>query len=236
MVITDGRDDDEVGGTGSYASPPCYMHEIDPAYGGLVDPAQAGDVTRWRKAERERLIAARLALSVEERTAHAGRLAGELDAVIARVAPLSVSLYWPFRGEPDLRPWMQSAHEKGLRIALPVVVAKGQPLEFREWWPGAPLARGVWNIPYPAEAQTIVPDVVIAPLVGFDAAGFRLGYGGGFFDRTLAAITPSPIAIGVGHPIAGLPTIYPQPHDIAMDWILAGDGHPRACSCRSTSR
>lgn len=232
----DGEADDDAGGTGTYASPPCYMHEIDPAYGGLVDPAQARDVARWRKAERERLIAARLALSVEERTAHAERLAADLNAVIARIAPRSVSLYWPFRGEPDLRPWMQSAHAKGLRIALPVVVAKGQPLVFREWWPGASLARGVWNIPYPAEGQTIVPDVVIAPLVGFDAAGFRLGYGGGFFDRTLATCAPHPFAIGVGHPIGAIPTIYPQPHDIAMDWILVGGGHPRACSCRSKPR
>jgi 5,10-methenyltetrahydrofolate synthetase len=230
------KHDHETGGTDSFSSPPCYMHEIDPAYGGLVDPAQARDVARWRKAERERLIAARLALSVEERTAHAGRLSSELDDVIARIAPRSVGLYWPFRGEPDLRPWMQSAHEKGLHIALPVVVAKGQSLEFRAWRPGAALARGVWNIPYPAEGESIVPDVVIAPLVGFDAAGFRLGYGGGFFDRTLAALRPSPIAIGVGHPIAALPTIYPQPHDIAMDWILTGDGHLRACSSRSIAR
>lgn len=128
---------------------------------------------------------------------------------------------------------MQSAHDKGLRVALPVVVAKGQPLVFRAWWPGAALARGVWGIPYPADGEIIVPDAVIAPLVGFDAAGFRLGYGGGFFDRTLAAITPSPIAIGVGHPIAAIPTIYPQPHDVAMDWIVTGDGNPRACPKRS---
>lgn len=230
MVSAENRDDDEAGRAGSFASPPCYMHEIDPTYGGLVDPGQPRDVARWRKAERERLIAARLALSIDERSIHAGRLAVELDEVIARIAPGSVSLYWPFRGEPDLRPWMQSAHGKGLRIALPIVVAKGRPLEFREWRPGAPLARGVWNIPYPAEGQTIVPEVVIAPLVGFDAAGFRLGYGGGFFDRTLAAITPSAIAIGVGHPISALPTIFPQPHDIAMDWILTGDGRSRSCS------
>ncbi|MCB1547251.1 MAG: 5-formyltetrahydrofolate cyclo-ligase [Hyphomicrobiaceae bacterium] len=212
------------------------MHEIDPAYGGLVDPSQTRDVARWRKAERERLISARLALSIEERTAHAARLAGELDVVIKRLAAGSVSLYWPFRGEPDLRPWMQSALEGGMSIALPVVVAKGQPLEFRAWRPGAPMARGVWNIPYPADGEIIVPDAVIAPLVGFDTAGFRLGYGGGFFDRTLATLTPSPIAIGVGHPIAAIPTIYPQPHDIAMDWVVIGDGNPRTRSGRSDAR
>lgn len=236
MVNQDGRDDDTSGGTGSFASPPCYMHEIDPAYGGLVHPGQTRDVARWRKAERERLISARLALSIEERTDHAARLASELDVVIKRLAARSVSLYWPFRGEPDLRLWMQSVYESGMRVALPVVVAKAQPLVFRAWWPGAPMARGVWNIPYPADGEIIVPDVVIAPLVGFDAAGFRLGYGGGFFDRTLAALAPSPIAIGVGHPISAIPTIYPQPHDIAMDWVVIGDGHPRTRSGRSDAR
>lgn len=230
----DGGADDDAAVTGTFASPPCYMHEIDPAFGGLVDPAQTRDVARWRKAERGRLIAARLALSADERTAHAERLAAELDAVIAAIAPRSVSLYWPLRGEPDLRPWMQSAHAKALRIGLPVVVAKGQPMVFREWCPGAALARGACNVAYPADGQSIVPDVVIAPLVGFDAAGFRLGYGGGFLDRTLAACASRPIAIGVGHPVGAIPTIYPQPHEMAMDWILLGDGAPRACSCRST--
>lgn len=235
MSGTGNFEDDEAAGAGSFASPPCFMHEIDPAYGGLVDPRQTRDVARWRKAERERLIAARLALSIDERTAHAARLGEELDRVIGEKTPRTVSLYWPFRGEPDLRPWMQAAHAKGLRMALPVVVAKAQPLVFRAWWPEAPLARGVWNIPYPAEGPVVTPDVVIAPLVGFDPAGYRLGYGGGFFDRTLAGLTNGATAIGVGHPIAALPTIYPQPHDIPMDWILLGDGAPRPLRSRSTT-
>lgn len=228
--------DDASGKTGSPAAPPGCAAQTDHARGGLVVSGRVGDVARWRRSERERLIAARLALSAEERMAHAGRLATELDAVMAHLAPGSVSLYWPFRGEPDLRPWMQSAHAKGLQISLPVVVAKARPLEFRRWWPGATLARGVWNIPYPAEGRTMIPEVVIAPLVGFDAAGFRLGYGGGFFDRTLATTTPRPIAIGVGHPVGLIPTIYPQPHDIAMDWLLSGDGKPCEFPSRSNAR
>lgn len=236
MTNDDHRREDDPVESSSFASPPCYMHEIDPAYGGIADPIQACDVARWRKAGRERLIAARIALSVTERLAHAEQLAADLDAVVSKIAPRSVSLYWPFRGEPDLRAWMRRAHESGVRIALPVVLAKGQPLVFREWRPGALLARGVSNIPYPADGEPLETDVVIAPLVGFDPEGYRLGYGGGFFDRTLAALTPRPVAIGVGHSIAALATIYPQPHDIAMDWILTGDGHPRACSSRSRTR
>ena len=78
--------------------------------------------------------------------------------------------------------------ERGGRIALPVVIKKGWPLEFRIWGPGDPLERGVWNILVPSHGPAVQPDVVIAPVVGFDQANYRLGYGGGFFDRTLAAM------------------------------------------------
>lgn len=227
MTNGGGQSDDDLGECGTFASPPFYMHEIDPAFGGIVDPVQSRNVARRRKAERERLMAARLALSFGERTAHAERLAAELDAVIGKIAPRSVSLYRPLRCEPDLRSRAERAHDRGVRIALPVVIAKGQPLVFQEWRPGAPLTRGVWSIPYPADEQPLVPDVVIAPLVGFDPAGYRLGHGGGFFDWTLTALAPRPVAIGVGDPTAAIATICPQSHDLAMDWILLGDGSPR---------
>jgi 5,10-methenyltetrahydrofolate synthetase len=203
------------------------MHELDPAGTGLVpDAVQARDVARWRKAERRRLISARLALSVAERDGHACRISRDLDALVPRIAGTIVSLYWPFRGEPDLRPWMHAAAAAGLRTALPVVVAKGQPLVFREWTPGSRLERGVWNIPFPAEGKIMAPTVVIAPVVGFDAACYRLGYGGGFFDRTLAAMPAKPLVIGIAHPTQQISTIFPQPHDIAMDWIVTGDAAP----------
>jgi 5,10-methenyltetrahydrofolate synthetase len=203
------------------------MHEIDPAYAGLVvDPERARDVARWRKAERQRLIAARLAVPVGVRQECATHIGSQLDRLIAASPDSIVSVYWPFRGELDLRPWMASAHGRGIRVALPVVVAKVTPLIFRAWHPGAPLKPGVWNIRVPADGAEVTPTVVIAPLVGFDRDGYRLGYGGGFFDRTLAALSPRPLAIGVGHPVGALPTIYPQPHDIPMDWIVTGDMPP----------
>ncbi len=107
-------------------------------------------------------------------------------------------------------------------MALPVAVALGHPLAFREWHPQARLARGLWKIPYPADGAEVIPNVTIAPLVGFDGACYRLGYGGGFFDRTLANLNPRPLAIGVGYPGAALTTIFPQPHDVPMDWIVTG--------------
>ena len=104
--------------------------------------------------------------------------------------------------------------------ALPVVVAKSEPVEFWRWQPGAAMQRGFWNIPIPAERHAVTPDALLIPLVGYDSAGFRLGYGGGYYDRTLAALAPRPFCIGAGYDSAELATIHPQPHDIPMDLIV----------------
>ena len=209
----------------AFASPPCFMHEIDQATGAVgFDPQQWRDVARWRKAERERLIAARLAFSAETRAAMAERIGKGIDAVIGDAKDRIVSLYWPFRGEPDLRPWLASIVARGAIAALPVVVEKGRPLIFRAYRPGNRLEKGVWNIPIPAEGREVIPDVVLAPVVGFDRQNFRLGYGGGFFDRTLASLPKKPFTIGLGYSLQAIPTIFPQPHDIVMDRIVTENG------------
>jgi 5,10-methenyltetrahydrofolate synthetase len=205
-----------------YSSPPCFMHELEPGF----RPEDAGDVQtradvmRWRKAERRRLIEARLAISAEERARMAAAIGSGLDAAIGNVKGRLVSLYWPFRGEPDLRPWANSVIGRGGSIALPVVIEKARPLIFREWKPGQKLEKGVWNIPVPVEGPEVTPEIVIAPVVGFDPANYRLGYGGGFFDRTLAGMETKPLVIGVGYVMSAIPTIYPQPHDIPMSRII----------------
>ncbi len=79
---------------------------------------------------------------------------------------------------------------------------------------------GIWNIPIPQDRELLIPDIVIAPLVGFDLCGFRLGYGGGYYDRTLAAANPRPFTVGIGYEDSILLTIHPQPHDIPMDMIV----------------
>jgi 5,10-methenyltetrahydrofolate synthetase len=113
----------------------------------------------------------------------------------------------------------------GGRCALPVVVAPGQPLVFRAWAPGEALVRGVWNIPVPAEtAPVVVPDVVIAPVVGFDPACHRLGHGAGYYDRTLAVLPKTTRVLGVGYALAALATIYPQWHDRPMHAIVTPEG------------
>lgn len=210
---------------GTYASPPCFMHEV--SEDGVCDTPvkQDGwaDVARWRKAERNRLIEARLALDTQERQARSERIAVTLDRIVGRVSGRIVGSYWPFRGEPDLRNWSIRVIERGGRIALPVVIRKGWPLEFRIWSPGDPLERGIMDILVPSRGPSVQPDVAIAPVVGFDAANFRLGYGGGFFDRTLAAMPRRAFVIGVGYAESRLNTIYPQPHDIAMDAIVTDE-------------
>ncbi len=187
-----------------------------------ADPTLWADIRNWRKAERERLIQTRLAISADIRTAMSRQIAEGLDAEIGDVRGKSISLYWPFRGEPDLRPWSATVTDRGGHIALPVVIEKARPLVFRDYRHGDRLEKGIWNIPIPAEGAEVLPDIIIAPLVGVDAQNYRLGYGGGFFDRTLAALLGERLVIGVGYSIQRIATIYPQAHDIPMDRIVVG--------------
>lgn len=178
----------------------------------------------WRKARREELIAGRLAISVDTRAAHSQAIADALDRELGDVGGKAISLYWPFRGEPDLRGWLASVNGRGATTLLPIVVEKRHPLIFKAWKPGDRLDRGVWNIPIPAEGPEMLPDIVISPLVGFDPQLYRLGYGGGFFDRTLAAHPGKPLVIGVGYSSQHIATIHPQPHDIPMTRIITEKG------------
>lgn len=185
----------------------------------------------WRRAERSRLIAARLAVPATARRDCARLIGAALDRLLPVLDGRVVAVYWPIRGEPDLRTWVESIRGRGARCALPVVVARGAPLVFREWRAGALLVPGVWNIPQPADGEALAPQVVIAPLVGHDRRGYRLGYGGGYYDRTLAAFAVRPFAIGVGYRAAALTGFEPQPHDVPMDAIAHEGGaslHPRA--------
>lgn len=208
-----------------YASPACLAHEIDP---GNFDPQQASDVERWRKAERTRLLTARAALSVETRQTAARDIAHQLDRLLAdrfkTLDDLTISAWWPIKAELDLRFWLAGLAARGARAALPVVATRAAPLIFRVWTPDTRMERGIWNIPVPAEGMPVLPDITLAPVVGWDAAGYRLGYGGGYFDRTLAALNPRPLAVGIGLGCAKIATIFPQPHDIAMNVVVTEAG------------
>ena len=207
------------------ASSPCMADEFDPAH---VDPEQARDVARWRTAERQRLLAERAAMAVEVRHVASHAIAGHLDRLLAdrfgSLQGLTISAWWPIKAELNLRTWLAGLAARGAQAALPIIATKGAPLIFRPWTPDTRMERGFWNIPVPAEGPEVRPDITLAPVVGWDAQGYRLGYGGGYFDRTLAALTPRPYAIGVGLDAAHIPTIFPQPHDIPMKCIVTESG------------
>lgn len=209
--------EDETGG-GTAA---CFAHLL--VDGHPVDPETARDVARFRRAERARLVAAR-ALPTEERERATMALIEGLDQIVTLEAGMNVAVYWPIRGEPDLRSWMERTHAAGAQVLLPVVVEEHQPLEFHAWSPGCRMTRGFWNILVPADGAARAPDLVIAPLVGVDRDLYRLGNGGGYYDRTLARLAPRPRIIGVGFSGCLLPSIYPMPWDVPMSEVLLSDG------------
>lgn len=185
------------------------------------------ELKSWRGVERKRLLAARLAIDA----ATLERLRVALDAHLERAFPglagRIVAFCWPIQNEYDARHLAHRLRERGTRTALPVVVAPRRPLEFRLWTPGDALARGALDIAYPASGDAVLPDVALVPMNGFDTAGYRLGYGAGFFDRTLAALAAQgrkPVAIGVAYECARLDTIHPQNYDIPMDYVVTERG------------
>ena len=107
---------------------------------------------------------------------------------------------------------------------MPKVVDKYQPLQFREWWSDAPMKKGAYAIPVPDNTPCIVPDVLIVPMVGFDMRGYRLGYGGGYYDRTLAGYSHAPCTIGVAFELQRIETVHPQSHDVAMHYVVTEAG------------
>lgn len=203
---------------------------LPPRTAAAADPAAqpAGDVARWRRAERKRLTGLRDALGRDGRAQASRDIAAHLEAALsARKLGRGTVLsgYWPIKGEPDLRPLLAALHRDGVIVALPVVAERAAPLMFRHWTPETKMTRGDWNIPVPpADAEALRPDVTLAPCLGWDDGCYRLGWGGGYFDRTLAALNPRPLAIGVALSAARLQTIHPQPHDIPLDLIVTETG------------
>jgi 5-formyltetrahydrofolate cyclo-ligase len=190
-----------------------------------TDPLNALlEVKAWRKAERDRLVAARERLDAATRERLRGRIDAHLWRSFPGLAAARLAFCWPIRGEYDARRLAERLRARGAVTALPVVVAPRQPLVFREWHPGVPLASGPLGIPYPVGSDPVVPTAALVPMNGWDDAGYRLGYGGGFFDRTLASLATKPVVIGVSYELARMPTIRPQSWDVPMDWVVTECG------------
>lgn len=223
-----GAAEESSGAPGEYASPPCYAHELDPAYEGIDEkPVDAKDwvsVHTWRKWQRSRLDAQRRSLSETERRRAADAIVQTIEKEF-RLQQNTFAIYWPLPGEPDLRPLLGNLADGDAHAALPVIVAKNQPLEFWRWSSQTEMTTsGLWGIPAPAKRDVVAPSIIFVPLLGFDDECHRLGYGGGYYDRTLAAVGPQLVTVGIGYEFGRLPTIYPQSHDIAMHAIVTERG------------
>lgn len=180
------------------------------------------DSTAWRRALRRDMVARRSALGEAAHAALSARIVGHLRAALPR--PAIVAFCWPVKDEPDVRAIVEHWVAAGGRAVLPVVVAEAAPLAFREWTAATPMQPDRYGIPTPTAGDWLQPDLILLPLNGFDAAGYRLGYGGGYFDRTLAALSPRPLAVGVGFEINRLASIRPESHDQQLDWIVTETG------------
>ena len=192
----------------------------------VSDPAD--DIVQCRNRLRRKALEARQSLSAAQRQDLEQQLIVHLDKVVAELAPRSLGFCWPYRAEPDLRVWMQAwlARDEHRIAALPVVLEKHAAMHFRRWIPGAAMVLDRHGIPHPAAAAEVKPEVVLVPLNAFDAAGYRLGYGGGYFDRTLAQLDT--VAVGVGFELGRAPSTWPQSHDQPMQWIVTEAGAARA--------
>lgn len=186
--------------------------------------AKADEVQKWRRARRAELVARRQAASASTRRRWSARIADLLRLGFPALAKRPVGVYAPFRGEPNVRAAVDHWRATGATTALPVVTSRAAPLEFRAFRPGTRMRKGVFGLPIPQGTPAVVPAALLIPMVGFDARGYRLGHGGGYFDRTLAALALPPLKIGIAFELSRMPTIRPQAHDISMDFVVTEAG------------
>lgn len=177
-----------------------------------------------RAALRREKIAARLALPAAAHRSASVVIQHHLNELLLPLQAGTVAFCWPIRAEVDCRPVIARMADAGWRAAMPVVATLDAPMEFRLWWPAAPMMEDPYGIPIPDTETLPAPSVILLPLVAFDADGYRLGYGGGYFDRTLAALEKRPMTIGVGFELSRVADIHPQMHDVPLDMVVTETG------------
>jgi 5-formyltetrahydrofolate cyclo-ligase len=190
------------------------------------------DIILEKRALRSRIKAWRAGLTHEDRSRAAELLAGQGLAFLSVSRGAVVSGFCAMADELDARPLLQRLAAKGTGLAMPVVRGKGQPLLFRSWAPGDKMDRGVWGIGEPkAEKLEVEPDILLVPLLAFDAIGWRIGYGGGFYDRTLRALRAAKpiVAVGLAYDVQKVDAIPHLDYDERLDWVLTPSG-PIRCT------
>jgi 5-formyltetrahydrofolate cyclo-ligase len=175
-------------------------------------------------ALRKKLIAARQALP--DRLERAVALQSVLRVWLVGRKETAIGAYWPIKGEfdplPALYRWSEIDDKR--RIGLPVVDREAGSLKFHVWYPGCPTELDAYDIPKPKGTEVFEPQLLLVPCVGYGPAGVRLGYGGGFYDRTVAAITPRPKMVGLCYSNGFLPLLRSKPGDLPLDALITDDG------------
>lgn len=175
-----------------------------------------------RKALRERLLAARE--SIANRADVERALTARVGRWLKTMPVTRLGFYWPIRGEADLRrvilSWLGEDVQR--RAGLPVIVER--LLEFAPWTADTPMAPGPLGINAPSRYARLSPQLLLIPCIGFDSMRYRLGFGGGFYDRTLAALNPRPVTVGIAFDCARVPSIEPAGHDVRMDLVITESG------------
>lgn len=190
----------------------------------MTQPGSPLDKRDWRRQQRTRLLELRARLGAEERALAQQKILHSLLELLDGITPDLLAIYWPIKGELDMRPLAAELAAGGWRFALPVINNETMRLDFCDWSPGMEMIPGDWNIPTPARRKVVHPSLFLVPLVGFDRQGYRLGYGGGYYDRTLAALAQPVTAIGVGLEQGRFETIFPHAHDVPMQLIVTEQG------------
>jgi 5-formyltetrahydrofolate cyclo-ligase len=184
------------------------------------------DRSEEKRSLRKQLIEQRLKLP--DRLHRAEMLQRVMRVWLVGRSDTVIGAYWPIKGEFDPLPALHRWKEDGelldelqlRRIGLPVVDKERQTLKFHAWFPGCPMEEDAFAIPKPKDTEIVVPTLLFVPCVGYGAGGVRLGYGGGFYDRTLAQLQPRPYTVGLGFAAGFVPNLEPEPHDVPLDTIL----------------
>ena len=188
------------------------------------------DKIEAKKALRKALIEERL--NMPDRLAKADLLQQVMRIWLVGRKDTVIGAYWPIKGEFDPLPALHRWKEDGelldasqlRRIGLPVVDKVHKTLSFHAWYPGCPMEEDAYGIPKPKDTELIVPTLLFVPCVGYSYGGYRLGYGGGFYDRTLAVLEPHPTTVGLGYTQGYVPDFEPEAHDMPLDAILNDNG------------
>jgi 5-formyltetrahydrofolate cyclo-ligase len=180
--------------------------------------------SRDKAVLRKQLQAERMSLL--DRHQRAAHLQEVLQVWLISRKEKTIGAYWPIKGEFDALPalyrWSEADDQR--RIGLPVMNRETKQLTFHVWYPGCPMEEDAYGIPKPKDTEAFHPELLLVPCVGFGPGGVRLGYGGGFYDRTLAALEPRPVTAGVGYGHGYLPWLQAEAHDIPLEAMLTEVG------------